>query len=80
MKKLSRRETILHLLKHPDKKMTCQQITNYIIKKEKLVGSVARYLSGSISSKLYELVNKGVLKYADEKGIKGGHIYQLNNK
>lgn len=77
MKPLSRRETILHLLKKPEKKMSCQQICKYIIKKESLTDNVARYLSGSISSKLAKLVKDGVLKYADEKSIKGGHLYQV---
>ncbi|HEV3223910.1 MAG TPA: hypothetical protein VGZ90_13570 [Puia sp.] len=80
MKKKSRRETILTILKNSNTELTCQEICKKIIKAEKLTGNVAHYLSGSISSKLAKLVKQGILRYADEEGIRGGHVYQLNNK
>jgi len=59
--------------------MSCQQISKAIIKKEKLTGNKALYLSGSMSSKLANLVKKGTLCYADDKSEKGGHLYRLND-
>lgn len=58
--------------------MSCQQITKAIIKKENLTGSKALYLPASISSKLANLVKKGVLRYAESKSEKGGHLYEIN--
>lgn len=56
--------------------MSCQQITKAIIKKEG--NGPQPYLSGSISSKLANLVKKGVLRYADGKAEKGGSLYEIN--
>lgn len=67
----------LSLLKKKGK-LSCQQISKAIIKKEGLTDNKALYLSGSISSKLANLVKKGVLRYAEDKGEKGGHLYELN--
>lgn len=63
---------------NPESTFSCQQITNKIIKKQKLTGSIAHYLSGSITTILAGLVKKGTLKYADTKTTRGGHLYQLD--
>lgn len=77
MKTKSRREIVLQLLSKPGTKMTCQELTKRIIKKQKLTGSVAHYLSGSISSILLKLVKDKVVKRAKEKGPLGGSVYQM---
>lgn len=76
MKKLSRRELIIKMFEK-DKRLTCQQITKAIIKKQKLSGSVAHYLSGSISTILNGLIKKGILTYSYKSTQRGGHIYEL---
>jgi hypothetical protein len=58
--------------------MSCQEITDRIIKDDKLDGSVAHYLSGSVTTILAKLVKEGKLKYAEGTGPRGGHLYQLN--
>lgn len=81
MKKIfTRKQQILFLLDKPQTKMTCSEICEEIVRFEKIPSdsSVARYLSGSISSILAKLVKEKTLKYAKEKGPKGGHVYQLN--
>ncbi len=78
MKKQTRIDFTLSLIKKKGA-LSCTQITKAIIKKEKLNGNVALYLSGSMSSKLANLVKKGVLRYAEGKGEKGGHLYEINN-
>lgn len=76
---MSRRDQILKLLEKKGAMLTCQQITSKIIKKEKLTGNRATYLSGSISSLLRKMVKEDILKYANEEaGPRGGHVYQLN--
>ena len=81
MKKLSRRETILYFLRKRGTALTCQQITNKIIKREKLDGNVARYLSGSISSKLAKLVKDGLIYVEDSAtGLRGGKVYMKEFK
>jgi hypothetical protein len=77
-KKPTRKELIILLLHGGEIKMTCGAIVKKIIAIEGLTGSVAHYLSGSISSILNKLVKEDVLKYAEGKGPRGGHIYQLN--
>ena len=59
--------------------LSCQDISKAVIKKEKLTGNKALYLPASVSSKLANLVKKGVLRYAEGKSEKGGHLYELNN-
>jgi hypothetical protein len=75
---MTRKQKILHYLQFSYIIMSCQDITDKIIKEEKLTGNVAKYLSGSISSILAKLVKDGVLKYAEGKGPRGGHLYQKN--
>lgn len=70
----SRRIRILEMLEY--KKLSCQDITKRLIAEDNLTGSVAHYLSGSISSILNKLVKQGILKYATEKGPRGGYIYE----
>lgn len=79
---MTRKEIIIAYLKNPKTKLSCQDIVKRIIKEQKLPadGSVANYLSGSISSLLADLVRKGILRYAKERGPRGGHIYQKNPK
>lgn len=72
---MTRKERILKMLKDPNTKLTCGQMCKKIIKDEKLTDK-AHYLSGSISSILNKMVKDGVLKYAEEKGPKGGYVYQ----
>lgn len=62
---------------HPDKTYSCQDITKMLINKEKLTGTVAHYLSGSVTTTLAKLVKDGFLKYAKEKTARGGHLYQF---
>lgn len=77
-KKASRKERILLMLNNPTVNMTCGEICKRIVEEEKLTGNIARYLSGSISSILSQLVHKGVLEYnQNSKGPKGGHVYQI---
>lgn len=78
MKKQTRIQYALKLLAK-GKPLSCQQISKAIIKKEKLTGNTALYLSGSMSSKLANLVKKGTLIYADGEAEKGGHLYRINN-
>lgn len=74
----SRREQILRILRYsPSCGLPCQEICRQIIVQNKLTGSVAHYLSASISSKLAKLVKDGILKYSRQKTSRGGHIYQL---
>ena len=80
-KKLSRRAKII--LMFDDQKVTfsCQEVTNKIVKEEKLTDKYKiRYLPGSISSILAKLVKKGTLKYAGWTTARGGHNYQLNKQ
>lgn len=78
-KPTTRKEYILTMFaKHPEESFSCQQITNKIIRWQKLEGSVAHYLSGSITTILASLVKKGILKYADEKSVRGGHLYMVD--
>lgn len=63
---------------NPDKTFSCSEITKMIIEKDKLTGSVAHYLSGSVSSILAKLVKGTLLKYAEEKTVRGGYLYQYN--
>lgn len=75
---MTRKERILLLLKKPGRKMTCQEITKYFIKKDKLEGNVAIYLSGSISSILRKMVDDQLLMYDEHaKGPRGGHVYKI---
>lgn len=76
IKKPTRKQLILQMLKDPTTKLTCTEMTKRIIARQKLTGNNAYYLSGSISSILNKLVKEGVLQYADEKGIRGGYKYQ----
>lgn len=69
------------ILKALNKKnvMSCQQITDYIVKVQGLTDKYKiRYLPASISSKLAKLVKEGVLRYAKGKSIHGGHLYEHN--
>lgn len=76
-KPLSRREKILVMFStFPERKFSCQDICKKLIKSEKLTGSVAHYLSGSISSILRKMVIDKTLKYASGTAIKGGHLYE----
>lgn len=74
---MTRKNKILTYLKQ-GVKMSCQEICEKIIKEDKLTGNVAHYLSGSVSSILRKMVKEEVLKYAEGKGPRGGHLYQLN--
>lgn len=65
------------MLQHPMAKLTCQQICNEIIKDENLTGNNAKYLSGSVSSILKKMINKGELQYFNLKTARGGSIYQI---
>lgn len=78
MNKQTRADFALSLIKKKGT-LSCIQISKAIIKKEKLTGNKALYLSGSMSSKLANLVKKGVLVYAEGKSEKGGHLYKLND-
>lgn len=75
-KKLTRREVILKMLKN-SASLSCQEITNEIIKKEKLTDNKAYYLSGSISSLLRRMVLRGEIRYSKSKTKRGGHEYEL---
>lgn len=75
---MTRKLTIFLYLSKPGTIMSCQEITKKIIKDENLKGNVAHYLSGSVSSILAKLVKDGILKYADGKSLRSGHLYQLN--
>jgi len=78
-KPLSRREKILVIFAtHWGTKFSCQQITKKLIRSEKLTGSVAHYLSGSVTTILAKLVKDKFLKYAKEKTPRGGHLYQID--
>lgn len=77
---MTRKEMILRYLKNPHAVLSCQDICKKIIKRQKLAGNVAKYLSGSISSVLAKLVKEGILKYAKGSGPRGGHLYQKNSK
>lgn len=72
------KDQILKMLRNPRSKKTCAQITKKIVTDNNLTGSVAHYKSGSVSSILNKLVKDGALKYAEETGPKGGHVYQRN--
>lgn len=72
----SRKDMILDMFKAPGVQMSCMEICKNIIKAQKLEGSVAHYLSGSISSILNKLVKEGVLQYATEKSVRGGYMYE----
>ncbi len=74
---MTRENRILHLLKHPMAKLSCQQICDVIAIEEGLAGNKAKYLSGSISSKLKKMVDLGILEYHMTKTSRGGHIYQV---
>lgn len=75
--KITRKKMILKMFKEDnDTKLTCQEITKRIIKEQKLTDNVAHYLSGSITTILAKLVKDNILKYANEKTNRGGHIYQ----
>ncbi len=58
--------------------LSCQDISKAVIKREKLTGNKALYVRASISTKLANLVRKGVLRYAPGKSEKGGHLYEIN--
>lgn len=74
---MTRKERIVKILKGAGYPYTCQEITNLIIKDEKLTGNKARYLSGSISSILLKMyISKEVLRI-QYHGPKGGHGYKL---
>lgn len=73
---MTRREKILDLLKLPHSHMTCGEICSFIVTDEGLSGNVAKYLSGSISSILRKMVDKGELHYSQIKGPRGGYRYQ----
>lgn len=62
---------------NPEKTYSCSDITKHLIKKDKLTGTVAYYLSGSVTTILAKLVKDGFLKYAKEKTSRGGHLYQF---
>jgi hypothetical protein len=73
-------EEILEILKS-EGRATCQRITHQIILSRNLTDNKARYLSGSISSKLRKMVNDGILEYNPIWiGPKGGHVYQIKTK
>lgn len=78
-KPITRKEYIFRLFgNNMNKTFSCQEITNKIIKWQKLEGSVAHYLSGSVTTILAALVKKGTLKYDDKKTPRGGHLYRVN--
>lgn len=78
-KPISRRIKIIAIFAlHPDKTYSCSNITKMLIKKDKLSGSVAHYLSGSVTTTLAKLVKDGFLEYAKEKTQRGGHLYQFS--
>ena len=72
---MSRKQRILRMFNKPDKELTCAQITNYFIKKDKLTGNIAHYLSASISTILRKLVLAGILTYSARITKRKGHIY-----
>lgn len=78
-KVISRKQIILKMFKTSNTRLTCSEITKVIIKKQKLTGSVAHYLSGSVTTILSKLVKDGDLRYSDKSTPRGGHIYQLNH-
>lgn len=70
------KDQVLFLLSEFEE-MTCQQITKAIIEDRQLKDNRARYLSGSISSILKKLRDKGTLIILTEKvGPRGGMIYK----
>lgn len=74
----SRKSRIKSLFTYrPTHERTCQELTRHFIERDMLSGSVAHYLSGSISSILHKLVKEGFLEYSTEKTPRGGHIYKL---
>lgn len=70
---------IIEMLHSPEIILSCQQITSRIIKKEKIPkdSSVARYLSGSVSSILCKMVKDGDLAYDEKLSPRGGHMYRV---
>lgn len=74
---MTRRERILGYLKQ-HKKLSCTQITQMIIKDEKIKPS--RYLSGGISGVLLNMVTRWKeLEYAEGKSVRGGNLFQLRD-
>lgn len=73
---MTRKQKILKLLSRPHSHMTCGEICSFLIKDDNLSGNIAKYLSGSISSTLRKMVDKGELEYSQFTGPRGGHRYQ----
>ena len=71
------KKDILDFLRDNPGEWSCAQITKHILQKRNLKGSVAYYLSGSVSSKLALMVKQGTLEYAATTTPRGGHLYKL---
>lgn len=77
---MTRKQKIIKLLEEAKDPITCQEITNKIIKEEQLKDNKALYLSGSISSILLKLYKEGIVVRHEATGPLGGWGYTLKSK
>jgi hypothetical protein len=78
---MTRKEIILNALQENPDGLSCVALTQIVIASigpdNIWGGNKIRYMSGSVSSILLNLVRHEVLEYAEQKGPRGGHIYKI---